>query len=140
MVRLSTFLRLTARLAVMVPFAALLLYGAFPALAQSFLGSAESFSVLAGGAVTCTNSVVAGEVGAGTTVTQTSCVVSGTVHEPDLAATQAYTDFLSAYDALALTPCGPTLLTPVSQTLPPGVYCVPAAVREGSAESGGASR
>jgi hypothetical protein len=40
-------------------------------MASSFLGSAESFAVLAGGAVTCTNAAVTGDVGAGTVVTQT---------------------------------------------------------------------
>jgi Ice-binding-like len=124
----SGFLRLTARLAVIVPFAALL-YGPSPALAASLdLGSADNFSVLAGGAVTCTDSVVAGDVGAGTVVTQTRCTISGTVHQADAVAQQAYTDFVSAYQALALMPCGTILTgTLAGITLAPGVYCFDAA-------------
>ena len=126
-VRTRTLLRLTARLAVMVPIAALL-YGPSPALADSFLGSAESFAVLAGGAVTCTSSAITGDVGAGTVVTQTNCTVSGTVHEDDAAAAAAYADFLTAYDALALIPCDQTLTgTLAGVTLTPGVYCFDAA-------------
>jgi Ice-binding-like len=125
----SGFLRLTARLAVMVMFAALF-YGPSPALAgsDSFLGSAESFAVLAGGAVTCTNSSVTGDVGAGTVVTQTSCTVAGTVHQGDTAAATAYADFVDAYATLKSTPCNQTLTgTLAGVTLTPGVYCFDAA-------------
>jgi len=125
---LTSVLRAGVRgLAVMVPFAALL-YGPSPALAASFLGSAESFALLAGGAVTCTNSAVTGDVGAGTVVTQTICPVTGTVHQGDAAAATAYADFLSAYATLASTPCDQTLTgTLAGVTLTPGVYCFDAA-------------
>src|SRR5258706_4466189 len=96
------------RLAVAVAFAAVLT-GPSPALATSFLGSAESFAVLAGGAVTCTNASVTGDVGAGTVVTQTGCSVAGTVHQADTVARQAYRDFLVAYTTLASRPCDQVL-------------------------------
>jgi hypothetical protein len=116
-----------ARLAVVVPLVALL-YLPSPALASSFLGSAETFAVLAGGAVTCTGSAITGDVGAGTVVTQTNCTVSGTVHQGDAAALQAYSDFLGAYAALASSPCDQTLTgTLAGVTLTPGVYCFGAA-------------
>jgi len=115
------------RLAVVVSFAALL-SGPSPALASSFLGSAETFAVLAGGAVTCTNSAVTGDVGAGTVITQTSCTISGTVHQGDAVAQQAYADFLGGYAALASRPCDQTLTgTLAGVTLTPGVYCFDAA-------------
>jgi len=115
------------RLAVVVSFVALL-SGPSPALASSFLGSAETFAVLAGGAVTCTNSAVTGDVGAGTVITQTSCTISGTVHQADAVARQAYRDFLGAYATLASSPCDQVLTGNLAGlTLPPGVYCVAAA-------------
>ncbi|MDA3877798.1 MAG: ice-binding family protein [Halothiobacillus sp.] len=107
---------------------AALLYGSSPAWAQGSI-PLEDFAVLAGEAVTCTDSVVNGDVGvvdAGT-VTQTNCTILGTV---DLDAQQAYDDFLDAYDDLAGVTCdfvlGSTI--PVSETLPPGVYCTDAAL------------
>ena len=129
-VRARTLLRLTARLAVMVPFAALL-YGPSPALAASFLGSADGFAVLAGGpaagAVTCTTSTVTGDVGvvAPGTFVNTGCTINGTVNTN---ATAAYADFLSAYATLASIPCDQTLTgTLAGLTLAPGVYCFDAA-------------
>jgi hypothetical protein len=113
--------------AVVVSFTALL-HGASPALASSFLGSAESFAVLAGGPVTCTNSAVTGDVGAGIVVTQTNCTISGTVHQGDAVAQRAYSDFLGAYATLASTSCDQTLTgTLAGVTLTPGVYCFDAA-------------
>jgi hypothetical protein len=93
------------------------------------LGSAASFAVLAGSAVTCTNSTVNGDVGVspGTAVTQTSCTINGTIHANDSVAVQANRDFFSAYDALALTQCDKVLTTLDGQTLSPGVYCFDAA-------------
>src|SRR6267142_6467993 len=115
------------RLALVVSFAALL-SGPSPALASSFLGSAESFAVLAGGAVTCTNAAVTGDVGAGTVITQTSCTISGAVHQGDAVAQQAYADFLGAYATLASRPCDQTLTgTLAGVVLTPGVYCFDAA-------------
>jgi hypothetical protein len=126
-VRARRLLRLTARLAVMVPFAALL-YGPSPALAASFLGSAETFALLAGGAVTCTDSSVTGDVGAGTAFTNTRCTITGTVHQGDAVAATAYADFLSAYATLASMHCDQTLTGSLAGlTLTPGVYCFDAA-------------
>ena len=125
-------MRRLARLAVLVPFAALL-HSPSPALAQVSLGAAEDVAVLAGSAVTCTDSMVTANVAIypGTAVTQTRCTIpGGTVHVGDPVAQQAYDDFLLAYADIAARPCG-TLLTVLSgQTLLPGVYCVSAAVTE----------
>jgi hypothetical protein len=101
------------------------------------LGTAANFAVLGGTAVTCTSSVITGDVGVspGSVVTNTSCAISGTVHVNDSAATTARTDFLSAYTAIGLMPCTQTISTaaftgnvPALGPLPPGVYCFPAAV------------
>jgi len=94
------------------------------------LGAAQGFALLAGSAVTCTNSTINGDVGVspGTAVTQTSCIINGTIHADDGVAVQANIDFFSAYAALALTPCNQVLTTlDVDQTLSPGVYCFDAA-------------
>jgi hypothetical protein len=112
---------------------AALLGGAFPALAADAppLGTASSYAVLGGPAVTCTNSTVTGDVGAGFSgapVTQTLCSVTGTVHAGDAAAAQAYSDFLSGYAALGTVACDRTLTgTLDGVTLTPGVYCFDAA-------------
>jgi hypothetical protein len=93
------------------------------------LGSASSFAVLAGTAVTCTDSFVTGDVGVypGTAVTQTDCTIMGTIHAGN-AAKAAYKDFLSAYDALALVKCDTVLTGDLAGvTLTPGVYCFDAA-------------
>jgi len=123
----------TARLTVTVLFA--LLLSAVPfnaAFAQNTpaLGSAESFAVLAGTAVTCTDTTVIGDVGVwpGTAITQTNCTINGTVHAADGIAKLAYIDFLSAYNALSLEPCDTILSGNLAgQVLTPGVYCVDAA-------------
>lgn len=123
----------TARLFAATLFALLLSVAPFhAAFAQTepALGSAGSFAVLAGTAVTCTNSTVTGDVGVwpGTAITQTNCTINGTVHPGDLVAKQAYIDFLSAYNALALQPCDTTLAGDLTGlVLSPGVYCVDAA-------------
>ena len=126
--------RRTAKLAVMVLFAAILLAAplhAAQAQAGSDLGAASSFTVLAGSAVTCTDSIVYGDVGVwpGTAITQTNCMISGTAHAGDLVAKAAYIDFLPAYNALALKPCDYIIsgnLGGVTLYMP-GVYCVDAA-------------
>jgi hypothetical protein len=102
------------------------------------LGTAATFAVLGGTAVTCTApGVITGDVGIspGSAVTNTGCTIAGTVHVNDLAATTARTDFLSAYNALGLMPCTQTISTaaftgnvPALGPLAPGVYCFPAAV------------
>jgi hypothetical protein len=103
------------------------------------LGSAAGFSVLGSTAVTCTTSVITGDVGISPTTTaftNTGCLIAGGAPPAtDAAAVQARTDFLSAYAALALVPCTTTISTaaftgnvPVLGPLAPGVYCFPAGV------------
>lgn len=102
------------------------------AIAQESLGAAGDFTALGGSAVTCTDSVVVGDVGVnlGGAITQTNCTITGNVHEGDLAAQQGYLDFLSAYDTIAQAACDVTLTTLSGLTLQPGVYCVDAAATE----------
>ena len=106
--------------------AAVPFHAALAATAPS-LGSAGRFAVLAGAAVTCTDSVVKGDVGVypGSAVTLTNCTISGTVHAGDSVARQAYLDFLLAYDALGKMPCDHIISGDLAgQMLTPGVYCV----------------
>ena len=135
MARGLKFLRLTAGLAV-IPFAAF--FSATPALAAVTtgpnLGSAANFAVLSaapngGGAVTCTDGTITGNVGssgARASVVQTSCPITGTIIAP--VSTQVVADFNTAYDAYGPIPCG-TVLTGTLDgvTLAPGVYCFDAA-------------
>ena len=95
-----------------------------PALAQS-----GDFAVLAGTAVTCTDSTVSGNVGLspGTAVTQTNCTISGAVHTGDALANQAFQDFLDEYDRIGLLGCDEVLTTLDGEVLSPGVYCIDAA-------------
>ena len=106
---------------------------AFAAGPVSF-GSASSFAILSaapngGGAVTCTNSTIAGDVGssgAAASIVQTSCTISGATVAP--VSGQVLADFNSAYGALAAVSCDQTLTgTLADVTLAPGVYCFPAA-------------
>jgi len=94
-------------------------------------GAASTFAVLGGPAVTCTDSSIIGDVGAGfplAPVTRTNCVITGIVHEGDAAAIAAYADFLKTYDAFQALPCDQTLTgTLAGVTLTPGVYCFDAA-------------
>ena len=112
---------------------ALLTQAAFAQSAPT-LGSASSFTVLsaapsAGGAVTCTDSTITGDVGssgAAASIVQTSCTTTGAVIAPVSAGVLA--DFNSAYDALAGQACDSFLPTlDVTQSLSPGVYCFGAA-------------
>jgi hypothetical protein len=116
---------------------AALLGGASPAFAAPSapsLGTASDFAILsaapnAGGAVTCTNSAITGNVGssgAPASVVQTNCPIAGAVIAPVSA--QVLTDFLSAYDALAGQSCDRFLTGTLDGiTLAPGVYCFAAA-------------
>lgn len=94
------------------------------------VGTAGSFAILAGTAVTCTDATILGNVGVspGTSITQTSCPVTGAISAGDGVAAQAMADFLVGYQAVAALPCDQTLTTLDGQTLAPGVYCFDAAV------------
>jgi len=93
------------------------------------LASATSFAVLSAapdraGAVTCTDSIITGDVGSSglrPSVVETQCTISGAVKAPVL------TNFDALYNALALKPCDQVLTTLDGQVLSPGVYCVDAA-------------
>ena len=131
--RTRTLLRRTARLVVMVPFAAFLSAAPFhAALAQTAPSpaTAQSFAVLGGPAVTLTNSVVTGDVGVAlsTAFPNTGSTIAGNIHAGDVVAAQAYNDFLTTYNALAAKQCDVVLTGTLSgQTLAPGVYCFNAA-------------
>ena len=133
MMRTTFLTRLTTRWLFLVPFAALLCNPSLGSAATAPpLNSAANFGVLAGSAVTCTNSALTGDVGVVSSIgfTGTLCT-SGTVHRGDSAATMAYADFLSAYIALqsSLYPCAgaPLSGTLANVTLAPGIYCFAAA-------------
>jgi hypothetical protein len=99
------------------------------------LGNASSFAVLSAaakgeGAVTCTDSTIAGDVGSSgfpASVTQTNCTITGSVIAP--VHPSVLTDFNRAYDALAATYCDENLTGQNlgTLTLSPGVYCFDAA-------------
>jgi len=117
-------------LAYLIPLVASLLASApSSAAAAPSVGSAGTFAILAGTAVTCTNGTVTGNVGVspGTAITQTTCPVTGTINAGNAAAVQANSDFFIAYDKFKALACDRTLSTFDSQTLSPGVYCVDAA-------------
>jgi hypothetical protein len=140
----STLLRLTARLAVMFPIAALLF--ALPALAAGTgtpsLGSAGGFAVLADSTgLTCTDSTVIGPVGissGNTPVTPTNC----TMQRPQVAP-GAYRDLLTAYSgyaALAQSVCTPANTitgTLAGTTFASGVYCLDAEAKTGTIQLDG---
>lgn len=109
---------------------AVLLCGASPAVAQTLLGTAQSFAVLGASAVTNTGpTVVTGDLGVspGSAVTgfPPGIVVGGTIHVTDAVATQARNDAITAYNALAGLPCNTNLTGQDlgGLTLTPGVYC-----------------
>lgn len=115
---------------------ALLMAGAAAAFAAEApsLGAASGFAVLSaapdsGGAVTCTDSTITGDVGSSggkASIVQTNCVIDGAVVAP--VGEKVVADFNDAYDALALAQCDDVLITLDGQTLEPGVYCFDAAV------------
>jgi len=115
-----------------------LLAGLWPVAAEAAtapgLSSASSFAILSaapggGGAVTCTNANITGNVGSSgsaASVVQTSCTVNGSIIAPVSA--QVVSDFNTAYAAYAAIPCDQTLTgTLASVSLAPGVYCFTAA-------------
>ena len=144
--------RLTARLAAVALFAALLTAachtdstaplsgtlsadraGSFNASRGSSHGVSSGFTVLANAAVTCTDGSIVGDVGTFQTappgaVTLTNCPVDGSIHVGDGAAKQAYNAFLAEYEALADVACDVVLTgTLAGVELAPGVYCFEAA-------------
>lgn len=118
-------LALSAALLSAAPF-----HSAYAAVAPA-LGTAGTYAVLSGPAVTLTDSSVTGDVGTGlpfSTVVQTNSTINGTVHQGDASAIAAYSDFLIGYDLLATEPCNVTLTgTLANQVLAPNVYCFDAA-------------
>jgi Ice-binding-like len=116
---------------------AALLGGTSPAWAQDPAGTApgsaaSGFSVL-GATVTCTTSVIAGDVGIApaTAFTNTGCTIAGGMPPAtNAAAVGARVNFLSAYDAARSTPCTTVLPSTITgpMTLSPGVYCTDAAL------------
>jgi hypothetical protein len=112
---------------------AALLGGISPAWAQVSLGAASGFAVLGGGAVTCTNSVITGDVGAGGVFANVGCAITGGMPPAtNPAVAGALTGLASAYAAIQDMPCpvGATLLSTITgpMTLTPGVYCTAAAL------------
>jgi hypothetical protein len=112
---------------------AALLGGVSPTWAQVSLGAASGFSVLGGGAVTCTNSVIAGDVGAGGALANTGCTIAGGMPPAtNPAVAGALAGLAGAYGAIQtmLCPIGGTLLSTITgpMTLAPGVYCTAAAL------------
>jgi len=122
------------------------------AFAQSApnLGAASSFAVLSaapglGGAMTCTDSAISGDVGSSglaASITQTRCTISGNVVAP---VSQAVVDsFNAAYDSLnAMGPCDTAhtltgTLAGVTLTSP-GVYCLSAEAKTGTLTLSGPS-
>ncbi len=98
------------------------------------LGTAGSFAVLGGSAVTCTDSIITGNIGVYPGCTVTACTPSaGTVHACDPVAQQAYADLLAAHSALALVPCDFVLTGSLAgQILAPGVYCIDDTLKTGT--------
>lgn len=101
------------------------------AFAQASLGTAVEFAVLAGAAVTCTDSSIKGDVGLANpgTITNTGCTITGATQEGTEAAQTAYATFLDAYANLrTMPPCDFNDVPLAGAFLPPGVYCYDAAV------------
>jgi len=91
------------------------------------LGTAESFSVLAGSGITNTGpTIITGDVGSFPTTTQTgfgSVTLTGTNHAGDGVTQSAKTDLTTAYNnAAAQGPTLPIVADLWGQTLTPGVY------------------
>jgi hypothetical protein len=93
------------------------------------LGTAATFAVLGSSNVTCTApGVISGDVGVspGLFTNTTGCLVVGTVHQGDLAASNALIALNTAYQnaLVANSICTGSLAdAPPASTLPPGVYC-----------------
>jgi hypothetical protein len=98
------------------------------------VSSASAQTVLAGAAVTCTDATIVGDVGVwpGSAVTQTNCALAGTVL-PASEAAPAFLRFTATYNSLRDAPpaCRARLVGTLTDTLPPGVYCVDATAKTG---------
>ena len=138
--RSSVRLAFSARLAFVVPLAALIGGCGGPALEESTaslssvrgpsLGAASGFALLGASTVTCTNlSAVTGDVGVspGTAITgfNSNCTITGTIRARDTVAAQGHADLGIAYGALKAVACQHNLtgLDLGGRTLAPGVYC-----------------
>lgn len=99
------------------------------AVAQSSLGTAQSFAVLGGSTVTNTGpSVITGDLGVspGSAVTGfPPGIVTGTIHAGNATAGGAQNDVTTFYNALTAAPCTADLTGQDlgGMTLTPGVYC-----------------
>ena len=99
-----------------------------PALAQTYLGTAQPYAVLAGSAVTCTTSAnITGDLGISPNDASSitgPCTVTGTTNVA-AAAAGAKNDLVTAYNTLAGLACNTNLTGQDlgGLTLTPGVYC-----------------
>jgi len=129
-VRTNTVTRFTARLAVIVLFAALISAAPFHAALAQTEPDLATFAVLGGPAVTLTGSTVNGNVGTLGAFAKTGSTVTGDVYQ-GVAAQPAYNAFLGLYAALRDMPAEFELILPLAgQTLAPGVYYTDGAVTE----------
>jgi Ice-binding-like len=107
----------------------LVMCGIGDAWAQSSLGTAESFAVLAGSGVTNTGtSLLTGDLGTHPTPAVTGFppgIVTGTIHAANATAAQAKVDLVGQYNALTAAACTSNLTGQNlgNRTLTPGVYC-----------------
>jgi hypothetical protein len=126
--------RRTTRLVLVVPFAALLFAACSsstsPGPSIPSLGTASTYAILAGSAVSCvTGATITGDLGlspsgASSITGFPPCTISGTQHAADGAAATAQGDLTTAYLALKGLACGTTITADLGgTTLVPGVYC-----------------
>jgi hypothetical protein len=99
-----------------------------PAAPIVSLGTASTYGILAGSTVTCiTGGIVKGDIGIypGNALTGFGpCVFTGTTHLGDAVAQTAQGDNTTAYNTLALLPCGTNIVADLGgTTLASGVYC-----------------
>jgi hypothetical protein len=94
-----------------------------------FLGTAQTYGILAGSTVTCAGApgTINADVGVSPGSTTTGfppCTITGTRHLADAAALTAQNDLTTAYNALAALPCGTTISADLGgTTITPGVRC-----------------
>jgi type VI secretion system secreted protein VgrG len=131
------FPRISARLAVIAPLAALIAACGVTSDASTSsnaqgltMGAAAGFAVLGASTATCTNaSDLTGDIGVspGTAITgfNPDCTITGTIHAGDGAAAQAHSDLAIAYNDLTAVACEHNLtgIDLGGKTLAPGVYC-----------------